>query len=483
MLLRKFLLLFILLLTVVSCEKESEFPEDIQINDFVWKGLNAYYLDQPQIENLADTRFSNDRQLEGFLRGFETPEDIFSSLIIGTDTLTTLLPDFNEIDDPMPRRVRTAGMEFGIIEDPNSIDRVIGYVQLILPNSFASTQPIARGDFFSEVNGEPLTRENFLNLLISPTSPDDFTLTMVDFDGVTVVPNGNFVFLSKQVYDYPPVYAEKVFDVNGSRVGYVAYHNDFSTFYLSDLNNAFGNLRGQNIDDLVIDLRYSIGKGSFARNVAEIASMITGQFPGEVLIKEEWNTKAQSWFSANQPDSLITRFPTNLRTGETINGLQLNRVFIIPNTYGYESSSAIELLINSLNPYIEVNVIGRPTNGFNKGLITLYDSPDYDFEQKNELHTYALQPQVLRFYNSLDATYEMGLPVTVEICALEDYFNLGEYGELSDPLLNRVMEFVTTGNIGTNPICSPFDLDYLFNSTSGIGLEKGVFINQDLPNL
>lgn len=483
MLLRKILLLTLVSSLFISCEKENGFPLDIQANDFVWKGLNAYYLYQDQVNDLSDRRFSNDTQLLNYLSSFETPEEIFNSLIFGSDTLTTLVPDFNALEEPLPRVVITNGMEFGIIEDPNSADGVIGYVQLILPNSFASTQAIARGDFFNEVDGEQLTRDNYLGLLIDVMGPTDLTLTMVDFDGVTATPNGNFVFLSKQSYTYPAVFMEKVFNINGSRVGYLAYHNDFSTFYLSDLNDAFGNLRGQNIEDLVIDLRYSIGKGSFARSVAEISSMITGQFTNEVLIKEEWNTKAQSWFTANQPDSLITRFPSRLRTGETINGMQLNRVFIIANTYGYQSSSAVELLVNSLSSHIEVNVIGTDSNGFNKGLITLYDSPDYDFQQKNETHTYALQPQVLRFYNSLDLTYEMGLSPSLEICPFEDYFNLGVYGELSDPLLNRVLEYVTIGNIGTNPPCNPFDLDYLFNSTSGFSIEEGVFINQDLPNL
>ena len=394
-----------------------------------------------------------------------------------------MVPDFNAIEIPTQRVVITNGMEFGIIEDPTNADNVIGYVQLILPNSFASTQPISRGDFFNEVNGEQLTRENFLALLLDVTGPNDYQLTMIDFDGITITPNGNIVSLSKQPYVYPPVFFEKVFNINASRVGYLAYHNDFSTIYLPDLNNAFGNLRSQNITDLVIDLRYSIGKGSFAQNIAEIASMITGQFENQVLIKEQWNNKAQSWFSENQPDSLLTRFPSSLRTNQTINGLGLNRVFIIANAYGYQGSSAIELLINSLNPYVDVQVIGTPSNGYNKGFITLYDSPDYDFLNKNETHNYALQPRVLAFHNLNDVTYESGLSPTLQICPNEDYFNLGVYGELSDPLLSRVMDYVTTGNIGTGGVCDPFNLEYIFNSTAGIGIEEGVFIRQDLPNL
>ena len=46
-----------------------------------------------------------------------------------------------------------------------------------------------------------------------------------------------------------------------------------------------------------------------------------------------------------------------------------------------------------------------------------------------------------------------------------------------------MVTYVTTGNAGTNGNCDPFNLEYIFNSTSGISLEKGVFINQDLPNL
>ena len=482
-LLRKFFFFLSISIAFVSCEKNTEFPVDIQANDFVWKGLNAYYLDQGTIDDLADARFSSDQQLEDYLTGFETPEDIFGALIIGSDTLSTLVPDFNTLRGPEQRVVNTNGMEFGIIEDPTNPDNVIGYVQLILPNSFASIQPISRGDFFNEVNGEQLTRENYLGMLIGIGSPNDYQLTMVNFDGINVTPNGSFVFLSKQPYVYPAVFFEKVFNINASRVGYLAYHNDFSSFYLPDLNNAFGNLRSQNITDLVIDLRYSIGKGSFAQNIAEIASMITGQFENQVLIKEQWNNKAQSWFSQNQPDSLLTRFPSTLSNNQTINGLGLNRVYIIANAYAYQSSSAIELLVNSLNPYIDVQVIGTPSNGYNKGFITLYDSPDYDFLDKNETHTYALQPRVLAFHNFNDVTYESGLSPTLQICPNEDYFNLGVYGELSDPLLNRVMDYVTTGNTGTNGICDPFNLEYIFNSTAGIGIERGVFIRQDLPNL
>ena len=46
--------------------------------------------------------------------------------------------------------------------------------------------------------------------------------------------------------------------------------------------------------------------------------MISGQFINEVLIKEKWNVKAQPWFLANQPDSLLTRFPAIVKYNNQI---------------------------------------------------------------------------------------------------------------------------------------------------------------------
>jgi carboxyl-terminal processing protease len=55
--------LLILTYTFTSCSKEYEIPQNLVIHDFVWKGLNAYYLHQDEITDLADTRFNSDKNL------------------------------------------------------------------------------------------------------------------------------------------------------------------------------------------------------------------------------------------------------------------------------------------------------------------------------------------------------------------------------------------------------------------------------------
>lgn len=469
------------LFLVYSCSKQEEIPADVQVNDFIWKGLNAYYLHQDQIPNLSDRRFSSQIQLNSYLKGFSAP-DLFSSLLISSDIKSRLIEDYTTLTLPQLRSSNTHGVEFGLIAEPNHPDNLIGFVQYILPNSDATNQNIMRGEFFNSVDGTQLTRDNYENLLLNNTV-NSFTINMVDFDGIIVTSNAKDVVLTRQTYNHPAIFMEKVFTNGTTKTGYLIYNNDFSSNYISNLNNTFLNFKNQSINQLVIDLRYNIGGDSFVKTTSQIASMITGQFANQPFLKEKWNIKAQPWFEANQPDSLITKFPTHLNPTTPINGLSLTDVYIILNRDGFRGSSTIELLINSLKPYINVHVIGNQTSGNNTGSITLYNSVDYDSIGKSSNHTYAIQPIVLSYLNKNNETYENGISPTMQICSNEDILNLGVLGETTDPLLNRVLNFVENGTLGNSPLCNPFDFEYIFNSTSSQQTtDRGVFIEQDLPN-
>jgi C-terminal processing protease CtpA/Prc len=477
----KIIILSICISTIVSCTKEYEVPQDLVVSDFVWKGLNAYYLHQDLVPDLADTRFNSDAQLNSYLSSFPDYNTLFSTLLISSDEKSTLLEDYNTLTEPLPRTAFTNGLEFGVITNPSNNDLVLGYVTHILPNSNAATKNIVRGEYFSAVDGVQLTKINYQDLLLNGL--DNFTLSMANFDGTISIPNTKTVALEKQAYTYPATFLEKIIPVNTDDVGYLMYHNDFSKNYINELNNTFLNFNNQSVTKLILDFRYNIGTGGFAKNIAKIAAMISAQSADEILIKEQWNSKAQSWFLTNQPDSLVTKFPKTLGANININSLNSTDVYIILNGNNFEGSSATELLINSLKPHVNVHIIGKQTAGNNTGAITLYNSEDYDFPLKNETHTVALQPIVLSFLNKNDQTYENGFSPNINLCANEDVLDLGVLGEDSDPILNSVLNYISTGNAVSNTNCNPNNFDYLFNS---INLQKtintGIFIEQNLPN-
>ena len=462
----------------LGCSKEYEVPENLVTHDFVWKGLNAYYLHQDQIADLSDRRFNSDQQLNNYLSTFATPFDLFSSLLISGDTKSSLVDDYTMLTTPTLRTEN--GFQFCTIVEPGTAENVIGVVYYVLPNSDAELKNLNRGEFFNTVDGVQLTKGNYQNLLLNTTA--DYTLGMVNFDGVTVTPNGKSVLLKSETYSSPPILLEKTITVGTDNIGYLLYNNDFSTNYIDDLNNSFLNFKNQSVNELILDFRYNIGGGSFAKNVANIASMITGQFTDEVIIKEKWNTKAQAWFEVNQPDSLLTKFPTKINTTTDINSLNLTDVYIILNGNNFSGSSAIELLINSLKAHINVHVIGNTTSGNNTGSITLYNSEDYDFPLRNLSHTFALQPIVLSFLNKSDQTYENGFTADIDLCQNEDLLDLGVLGETSDPILNRVLNYISSGSLG-NSNCNSDNFEYVHNTiASQREIDNGVFINQDLPN-
>ena len=201
------------------------------------------------------------------MSSFPDYNTLFSSLLISSDEKSTLIGDYNTLTEPLPRTAFTNGLEFGVIANPSNNDLVIGYVTHILPNSNASTKNIIRGEYFTAVDGVQLTKTNYQDLLINGL--DNFTLLMANFDGTITTPNAKTVSLEKQAYTYPATFMEKVISVNAENIGYLMYHNDFSKSSINELNNAFLNFNNQNVTKLILDLRYNIGTGGFAKNIAK----------------------------------------------------------------------------------------------------------------------------------------------------------------------------------------------------------------------
>jgi C-terminal processing protease CtpA/Prc len=166
--------------------------------------------------------------------------------------------------------------------------------------------------------------------------------------------------------------------------------------------------------------------------------MITGQFTGQLFAKQQWNSKAQAYYLANNPGSLENKFASGL------NSLQLNKVYILTTK---ATASASELVVNCLKPYINVVQIGDITTGKNVGSITLYDSPTFAKSNLNPNHKYAMQPIVLKIVNKNGVgDYTAGITPTTLLP--ENLSNLGILGNVDEPLLNAAInQIIASGKM------------------------------------
>ena len=389
------LVLFLAVFIFQSCQDNDDIapPASLEIQDFIWKGLNQYYLWQADVPNLGDDRFADQKALNAFLSGYPAPENLFDALRVdkSIDRFSWIVDDYLELEGELQGTTKNNGVDFGLSYKSGSTTEIFGWVRYIIANSDASTKNIKRGDFFTAVNGTQLTKENYQSLLFGTN--ETYELNLADLNGSTIVSNGRSVSLTKTVLSENPILINKVITSDAHKIGYLMY-NGFYGDYDAKLNEAFGVLKAAGVTDLVLDLRYN-GGGSVL-TATRLASMITGQFKSEVFAKQQWNTKINSYFETNNPDRLFNYFTDKIES-TSINSLNMTKVYILTAS---GTASASELVINGLKPHINVIQIGDVTLGKNVGSVTLYDSPDFGDENRNPNHRYAMQPIVLKIGNS-----------------------------------------------------------------------------------
>lgn len=432
------LLLFIAVFIFQSCQDNDDVAPsaNLEVQDFIWKGLNQYYLWQPDVPNLGDDRFANQNALNSFLSGYSKPETLFDALRVNEsiDRFSWIVDNYLELEGQLQGTSKNNGVEFGLSYMPGSTTEIFGYVKYIIANSDAATKNIKRGDFFTAVNGTKITLNNYNSLLFGAN--ENYTLNLADYNGTTIVGNGKSVSLTKTVLTENPILVNKVLITPGShKIGYLMY-NAFYADFDTKLNDAFGELKSAGITDLVLDLRYNSG-GSIL-SATRLASMITGQFTGKVFAKQQWNPKIQAFFEKEDPNSLNNYF-TDKISSTPINSLNMNRVYILTAN---GTASASELVINGLKPHIDVVQIGDVTVGKNVGSVTVYDSPDFTDEKRNPNHKYAMQPIVLKIVNSAGfGDYFNGLQPNYTL--KETLSTLGTLGDTAEPLLSAAISKIT----------------------------------------
>ncbi|NJM94591.1 MAG: hypothetical protein HC842_07950 [Cytophagales bacterium] len=209
---------------------------------------------------------------------------------------------------------------------------------------------VGRGDKLLSINGveiRPLLLARDYNRVNSLLASSSATMTFETLQGQVI--NRSFVPGS---FSINPLLAQRTFQVNGQKVGYLVYNSFLSTSKIG-LDSAFVRFKSEGITDLVLDLRYN-GGGDLSL-AAHLASLIhAAPSDQQVFSKLQFNDKQQE----NNEVSYFEFLPDK--------SLGLSRLFVIATD---NTASASESLINGLKPFIDVKIIGTSTHGKPVGMI------------------------------------------------------------------------------------------------------------------
>ena len=246
------------------------------------------------------------------------------------------------------------------------------YIRFIEPNSPADAPALnlTRGvqvleiDGVSVETGSSQSEVDTLNAGLFPSSDgESHTFTVLDIGSN----QSRQVTLSATEVTSDPVPIVDTFSTNNGTVGYIHF-NDHNFVSEDELFNAVTTLSNQNVDDLILDLRYN--GGGYLYIASQLSYMIAGAnaTSGRTFEQIRFNDKYPNTNpitgSTLQPTpfyNVTSQYSSERAEGVSLPQLNLSRVFILSTS---RTCSASEAIINGLRGIdVEVILIGDTTCG------------------------------------------------------------------------------------------------------------------------
>ena len=225
-----FLIMFLFLSILFSCS-DNEDPvviddtddSDVEVieneyeyvNDWIYENMDVYYFWTDELPSDPDNTLDPESYFESLLYAYDedtNPEgDRFSFI---SDDAESLLAEFSG-------ESKSTGMQFRLFYKSSTSDEIIAQIIYVIPDSPADEAGLIRGDIITRVNGTMLTDENYYDLLFENT---DFTLTLADYTYSGFNEHSETVAVSAVVLQENPIFLDSIYDMNGTKVGYLVYN-------------------------------------------------------------------------------------------------------------------------------------------------------------------------------------------------------------------------------------------------------------------
>lgn len=356
-----------------------------------------YYWYQEIPDNLNASSYASPYDL---LEAVRVPQDAYS-FIITEEQYAATYTNANSV---------AFGFSYRMANDGQSLE-----VRFVYDNGSAHDSGLARGDKIIAIDGVSVPTlaaqvnagtNTWGNIFGDSTEGVTGLYTWLKPDGEQIVAE-----MMKTVVDTNTLLHHEVVNSFEKNVGYMVF-NRFIDRSRDDLNVAFNDFAANNVDELILDVRYN--GGGLVSVANQLSTQIAGEnVAGETFVNLVYNDKNPQ----NNSSSLFD-------LGAGIEQLNLDKVVVLTTA---STCSASELVVNALSPFIDVVTVGSNTCGKPIGMnpVQICDKVIFaiNFETTNGVG---------------EGGYFDGIPAA---CFAQDQI-VGDWGALGDPLLQEGLYYV-----------------------------------------
>ncbi|OOG20395.1 hypothetical protein BWD42_08660 [Sphingobacterium sp. CZ-UAM] len=394
----------------MGCKKDPpSYPvgSNAYVNSWILDSLRRYYLWNESLP----LKVNLDQEPQLFFRTLLHADDRFSYIV-------------NPVDpSSFPKSNRSQfGFDYSTVSSADG-KLVFAVIKYVYNDSPASRNGLKRGDYISKINGQQLTTANAVDLQKQFLTAEKGRLTLAALEN-NYLKDIRTVDLNRGMLLEQPIVRE-IFRLEAKTIGYL-YINDFNRGIAQSAMSDFTVFKNENIDALVLDLRYNPG-GQVAE-AAGIAGLISGIPYDTPFITYTGNKnggrKTESVGHSASSDGTL-QYNQILEAG-----LKLKELYILTSA---TTASAAEILINNLKPYVHVITIGEKTRGKDEASFVIKDM------QPTKTISWEMHPIIYKLSNALGAgDYADGIVPQYPISELET-LPLKALPSLDDPLIQHAI--------------------------------------------
>jgi len=317
------LITFFLGVLITSCEKEKVYRSDQTTTEEFYTIMNQWYYWKDSIGDVDPDLYSSPVDLLETMR--YQPRDKWSYI--------TTQEEHSQYYE------EGAYVGYGFSYAPDETGNV--RIAFLYDDSDFKAAGVDRGWIIKKINDVTVDQNADINSLLGANSVG--VANKIEFQS----PTGEIIsdIFAKKVISMNTVGYENTFDVGTKKVGYFVFES-FIGPSLNELTDVFNYFKTEGVNELVVDLRYN-GGGRMDVVIKLAGLIIPDHVNGEVFIKYEHNEDR-------------TRFNESVPFEQEAGSLKLNKIYFLTSK---GSASASEVIINSLDPYLDVYTIGDDTYG------------------------------------------------------------------------------------------------------------------------